>query len=797
MDALIGPAPGRPGLEPRWTSSAKSGAGTAVDSGSRVWFTISHGIVNEVYYPDVDQANVRDLGFLISDGSDFFSEEKRDARSKTSPLAPGVPGYKLANTCNQGRYRIHKVVVTDPCRDVLLQQVRFEALRRSIRNYRLYALLAPHVGNQGYDNDGWVGEHEGETILFARRNDTTLALACSVPFLKASCGYVGFSDGWQDISAHKRMTWGYSSAEGGNVALTAEIDLAARTGTFLLALAFGSNPDEAAENARAALLDDFDQTVRDYVAGWRDFQSRCLDLRSVAGSSYFYRVSTSVLKTHISKRFPGGIIASLSVPWGSSKGDDDLGGYHLVWPRDLVEAAGGLLAAGDADGARRALVYLLSTQDPDGHWPQNMWLDGKPFWRGVQMDETALPILLADSLRRADELAELHPWPMVRKAVAFIVCNGPVTQQDRWEEDGGFSPFTLAAEIAALLAAADFADAAGEASVAHYLRQTADAWNASVERWTYVTGGQLAEKVGVGGYFVRVAPPDVADTSNPAEGFVPIKNRPPGEASEPCVQIVSPDALALVRFGLRSPDDPRIVDTVKVIDATLKVKTATGPTWHRYTGDGYGEHADGSPFDGRGVGRGWPLLVGERGHYELARGNRAEARRLLKVMQRQASPTGLFPEQVWDAPYIAEKHLLSGHATGSAMPLVWAHAEYVKLLRSIKDKLVFDTPPQTVRRYQVEAVSSNLTIWRFNLKCRSMPVGRFLRIELLAVATVHWTSDSWRTVHDVSTADSGLGVHFTDLPVANLSSGSSILFTFRWISDGRWEGQDFEVVIEA
>jgi glucoamylase len=595
--------PGQPGLAPRWTSSAKAGVGTAFGSDSRVWFTISHGIINEVYYPTVDQANTRDLGFLITDRSDFFSEEKRNAVSETSWVTPGVPAYQLVNTCSEGRYRIRKVILTDPRRDVLLQRTTFEALRGSIGDYGLYALLAPHIGNRGYGNDAWVWEYKGVTMLFARRENTTLALACSALFLQASCGYVGTSDGWQDIMAHRRMTWCYPSAPSGNVALTAEIDLAACAGDFDLALAFGSSPEEAGQNARAALLDDFDGALRDYVRGWSDFQERCLNLRRGRRDDP-YHASTAVLKTHVAKSSPGGTIASLSVPWGSSKGDDDLGGYHLVWSRDLVEAAGGLLAAGDLEGARQALLYLMSTQEADGHWPQNMWLNGKPFWTGVQMDETALPILLAALLHRSGTLDEQTLWPWIRKAAAFLVCNGPVTQQDRWEEDGGFSPFTLAAEVAALLVAADFAEAADERGIAAYLRQTADAWNANIEHWTYVTGGELAEQLGIEGYYVRIAPPECADAPSPTSGFVPIKNRPPAEATAPCIQIVSPDALAFVRFGLRAADDPRIVNTTRAIDATLKVETATGPTWRRYSGDGYGEHADGSPFDGTGIGQG-------------------------------------------------------------------------------------------------------------------------------------------------------------------------------------------------
>ena len=330
----------------------------------------------------------------------------------------------------------------------------------------------------------------------------------------------------------------------------------------------------------------------------------------------------AVLRTHESKDFVGGIIASLSIPWGFNKGDEDLGGYHLVWPRDLVETAGALVAGEAPVDALRVLRYLESTQEADGHWAQNLWLDGRPYWGGIQMDETAFPILLLDLLRReaGDLLGDLRRWwPLVRNAASFIVRNGPVTQQDRWEEDGGYSPFTLSVEIAALLAAADVADLLGETVSAEYLRDTADTWNDNIERWTYTIDGDLARQVGVEGYYVRIAP-DSDGAASPLQGFVPIKNRPPDQSSVRASAVISPDSLALVRFGLRAHDDPRILNTIKVVDALLRAKLPQGPCWYRYNGDGYGEHDDGSPFDGTGVGRPWPLLAGERAHYEISAG---------------------------------------------------------------------------------------------------------------------------------------------------------------------------------
>jgi glucoamylase len=506
-----------------------------------------------------------------------------------------------------------------------------------------------------------------------------------------------------------------------------------------------------------------------------------------------------VLRTHESKRVEGGIIASLSIPWGFSKPDDDLGGYHLVWPRDLVEIAGGFIAMGAHEHVRRVLLYLQATQEPDGHWSQNMWLDGRPYWHGIQMDETALPILLVDlATRKAvlDTIGRDALWPMVRKAAVFLARHGPVSPQDRWEEQPGYAPFTIATEIAALLVAADLADAASNTVAAEYLRETADAWNASIERWLYVSGTELAVLNDVEGYYVRVAQPDRGDAPSPCQGFVPIKNRPPAEATGPVALMVSLDALAFVRFGLRAPDDPRIVSTVKVIDATLKVETPRGPAWHRYQGDAYGEHSDGEPYNGTGVGRAWPLLTGERAHYELAAGRADTAAQLARAMEDLAGENALLPEQVWDSADIPDRELFIGYPSGGAMPLVWAHAEYVKLCRSLRDGEIFDQPPQTVERYLRNKTTSNRVTWRFNNKVRAMPHGKALRIETLAPAVVHWSIDGWRTPQDQATRDTTLGVHVADLETMQLCPGARIDLTFYWPEADRWEGTDYLVCIE-
>jgi glucoamylase len=441
-------APGGPGIPGRWTSSAKTGVGTALSNKSHVWFTLSHGIFNEIYYPRIDQACVRDMGLIVTDGADFFSEEKRDAGHEVEWLADGVPAFRLANTCHSVRYRIEKEIVTDPHRDTVLQHTRFIAQKGELSDYQIHVMLAPHLGNHGAGNTAWVDEFAGTPLLLAQREGNALALACSAPWTRRSVGYVGSSDGWQDLKAHHQMTWEYTRAENGNVALTAGIDFLKSKGDFVLALGFGKDPDEAARNAIASLRDDFEKAKHDYITGWQEWiKTHAPSKKNEATPGNLAQKSLAVLRTHESKTAPGALIASLAIPWGFSKGDDDLGGYHLVWPRDMVETAGGLLAAGAHEDVGRVLAYLQKTQQPDGHWSQNMWLDGSPYWDGIQMDETALPILLVDLAHREKALADgdvARFWPMVRKAAGYLARNGPVSPQDRWEEDPGYSPFTVA-----------------------------------------------------------------------------------------------------------------------------------------------------------------------------------------------------------------------------------------------------------------------------------------------------------------------------------------------------------------
>ena len=787
-------APGAPGIDARWTSSAKSGVGTALSENSPIWFTLSHGILNEIYYPRIDSACTRDFGFVVTGPDGYFSEEKRDCVSVTRPFESGIPAYHITNTVADGTYRVEKQVISDPARACILQQLSFIPLKGQTADYRVTALLAPHLVNAGNLNSAWIGDYEGHKVLFASGRSRYLALVCDLPFRAASAGFVGFSDGWQQLHRHGRIMDEYQRADDGNVSLAGEIDFRDGHETATLALGFGQTEYEAAAVAIASLKHGFRRAHDAYIANWRSWQDGLETLdRDTHHGINSYRVSTGVLAAHRAADRPGAVVASLSIPWGASKSDDDLGGYHLIWPRDLVETAGGFLAAGDADEALAILNYLRQVQQPSGRWPQNLWLDGKPYWPGVQMDECAFPILLADMLYRHGHLDHAADFmPMIRNAAAYILANGPTTGEDRWEEDAGYSPFTLAVEIAALLAAADFLDMEGDVPGATHLRETADCWNAQIEQWTFAGEQSFCEALGISGHYVRIAPPETTDAARPS-GDTPIRNQTPDRSTLPTSDVISPDALALVRFGLRAPDDPHILATVKAIDHCLRADLPQGPVWYRYTGDGYGEHADGTAFDGTGQGRPWPLLTGERAHYELAAGRREAAEALLTTMEKSAGLSGLFPEQVWDQPDLPEHELFYGGPSGSAMPLVWAHAEHIKLLRSLADGAVFDMPPQGVERYVRNNTTSHLRIWCFNNRIAGMPCGKTLRIELADDAVVHWSVDGWATTTDTKTTASGLGTYFVDLPVQDMAVGDDIVFTFFWPNAGVWENEDFTV----
>ncbi len=507
-----------------------------------------------------------------------------------------------------------------------------------------------------------------------------------------------------------------------------------------------------------------------------------------------YRSSFDLLRAHEDKSYPGAFIASLSIPWGEAVGDEDQGGYHLVWTRDMVNSAAALLAAGDRITPLRALVYLTVSQLDNGGFPQNFWIDGEPYWRGVQLDETAFPILLAWRLKRESALEDFDPYPMVLKAAAYLVQHGPLTPQERWEEASGYSPSTLASNISALICAACFARDKGDEATAKYLEEYADFLECHFESWTVTTEGTLLP--GVTRHYIRIHPERVDDPApleDPNQGNLAIANCPPGEPGIfPAKDIVDAGFLELVRHGIRRADDPIIVDSLKVVDAVLKVETPFGACWHRYNHDGYGQRDDGGPFEGWGRGRAWPLLTGERGHYELAAGH--DVTPFIRAMEQLASSTGLLPEQSWDGPDLPAAYMFYGKPTGSAMPLMWAHAEYIKLLRSVQDGKVSDLIPDVAERYLGNVRHCRFEIWKPMRQVRSVKPGFTLRVQAPGRFRLHWSDDEWATVKDTVSSMTVLGVEFVDISVATQQQGS-IRFTFFWIATDSWEGRDYAVTV--
>ena len=787
-------APGAPGSSPKWTSSSKSGIGKSINAASDVSFTLSHGIVNEIFYPREDIACIRDMEFIVTDGKSFFSEEKRNTDHQTDWMNEGVPAFKIINTCDQKKYVIEKEIVADPIRDTLLQKITFTPTDQSSENiYQLYALIAPHIHNQGAGNNGWKGTYKGVPMLFAQRRDITTAFVCSTDFLKCSVGYIGASDGYTDLKQHKKMNWEYQRADDGNIAMIGQIDLS-QGNTFTLAISFGRTPEEAGNKAWASLLDGFNIAQKKYIYEWEKWQRLLRNIKSDRNTiGKNFRTSAAVLKMHESKKFPGGIIASLSIPWGQTKGDGELGGYHLVWPRDLVLSSGGFLELGAKDDVLRILNYLMAVQEEDGRWSQNTWLEGVPFWKGVQMDEVALPVLMVHTSFQKNFLSVTRCqryWPIIKKALTYLVTNGPFTPQDRWEEEEGFTPFTLATEIAALLAGAELAEIHDEKELAVYCREVADHWNENIEKWLYVTDTSISRELNVEGYYMRINPYDLP-ANEVKDRTINLKNHEGDEGEMLIGEVISADALALVRFGLRRADDPRILNTIKVIDEKLKIETPSGLCWYRYTNDGYGEDKNGNAYTYKGIGRPWPLLTGERAHYEIAAGNIKKAISLLKTMEGFAQ-NYLFPEQIWDSEDIPGKGLIFGRPSGSAMPLTWAHAEYLKLCSSIKNKEVSDTPTITYKRYITQKTLSQYSVWRFKNQIKSIPSQKILRIEIMESALVKWTDNDWKTSQKTKTRDTGLGIHLADISTENKNPGK-IIFTFFWEKGQNWEDQNFEI----
>lgn len=712
-------APGGPGKDAHWATAAKQGVGTSASTKSKVWFTLTQGVMTEVYYPDVTVANVHLLQFVVVDPKTKKVEtEQDDAFHQIKVTRPDSLTFQQINTAKSGAWKITKTYVTDPENDSVLIDVKFEPKRKGLV---LYVYFDPSIGNSGMgDNVGGSGNK-----IIAYEKDIYSALYVPTNIVSDfTVGFMGVNDGLDDLRKHGRLLNHRGGVDGGNLAATARM----KSDHFTLSLGFGKTESEAWNKAEYQHPEDgkslvFEQIRQMYEKEWADYVKTLP--RVDAKYQAQFNMAAMQLKAHEDKANPGANIASMSVPWGGDKNanEPNVGGYHLVWSRDLYQVFTAFMAIGDKAAATRALDFLFKVQQKeDGSFPQNSWLDGRPFWGSLQMDEVAYPLIMAYQLGRFDkETWEKH----VKKAADFIVKNGPSTPQERWEEESGYSPSTIAAEIAGLVCAAEIAKRNGDTASADLYLRTADEWESNIEKWTVTKTGPHSKEP----YYIRIAQNGKPDAGEKIE-----LNNGAGDFDER--EIVDAGFLELVRLGIRPANDPIIVNSLKVIDKVIKVETPNGPAFYRYNNDGYGEMPDGRRWnwDGKYTGKGrlWVLLSGERGQYELAlhekylevfqknfpdgrmgdkiihptKTNLENARKRLDNMLSFANDGLMIPEQVWDrkeTPKNIDRQFIPelkfGEGTGSATPLAWSMAQFIRLAINLKEGKNLDTPEIVYQRY--------------------------------------------------------------------------------------------------
>jgi glucoamylase len=673
-------APGAPGGKPTWTNANKVGVGTSTTTSSRVWFTLGQsGALDEVYYPALDSANTRALELIVTDGATFAEIESQDTEHAVEMPDPAALTFVQINTSKSGRYRIRKTYITDPAQNTVLVQLQLTALKSG--PLMAFVYFDPALKNSGLHDNGSARDQ----ALFDSKGDVACALVSAPAFVSVSSGYADSSDGWTELKKSYRLTQRYASAPDGNVAQIAELPRSFTEGKLAtLALGFGANSHEALAAARSSLSKGFAASRKIYERGWHEYVSTLKQVEPRYRRQY--QISAMVLKAHEDKTHPGAIVASITIPWGNDvdASKQDIGGYHLVWARDLYEVATAFLAMGDRAAAERALNYLFETQQkPDGSFPQNSWLDGKPYWTSLQMDEVSYPNILAWQLDRNDKATfEKH----IKPAAEFVVAHGPATPQERWEEETGYSPSTIAAEAAGLICAADIARTNGDEASHSKWTAVADEWIRKLPQWTVTSTGKYA-----GQYYIRIA-----QNGQPDKGETLEINNGGGTWDER--EIVDAGFLELVRLGITPPGDPLIAQSLAVVDKVIKVDTPNGPAWYRYNHDGYGEKPDGKGYDGTGIGRLWIIFAGERGEYELANGR--DAHLYLDIMQRMANSGGMLAEQIWDLADSPRPWLRFGQGTGSATPLAWTNAQFVRLAIALKEGRLPETPAVVRNHFQ-------------------------------------------------------------------------------------------------
>jgi glucoamylase len=730
-------APDGPGALSHFDLARKDCLGTARNRTSKTWYTVANGVLSDVYYPTIDNTNVETLQYVVTDGSTFTDLQTRDMTYTVRALDRSGMECRVTTTAKSGKYRLVTDFVTDPARNAVLMRTTFQPLVGAAGQYRLYVRFDPTVngnggggGGNGGGDSGMVETASGHAVLVASDPVTTTnaanrdyaqpvyaALDASTPFAEVTNGFAGTaSDGLTQLDAAHALTTTFTDAVNGNLVQTARAPLGGGSTTFTLALGFGSSQAEAAQTAAGSLTAGFPAARKTYEAGWAAYDATLKQPPShFAGISNArwkdlaaeYFVSANVVKASEDKTFPGAIVASLASPWGQavSAGDPNntyFGSYREVFARDLYETWTALFVAGDLQTAGDTVRFLFERQQlPDGSMPRNSLVNGQlaPDSFGTQLDETAYPILMAHQLGMNDpNLYANH----VKPAAYFLIAHGPAFGVERWEEQNGYSPSTIAAEIAGLVAAAELAQANGDNVSAALFRGVADDFQRSVKGWTVTTNGPLSAQP----YFIRLSKtgdPNAAISYNVGNGGPTLDQR----------TVIDAGFLELSRLGELPANDADILRSLPIVDATIRSPTASGPGWHRYNGDGYGDRStDGRPWapSGQGTGHLWPALSSERAEHSLQTGDPATARSLLDSMERFAGGVGLIPEQDWELPdlppapfgtdpTIASIGFVNGEPAGSANPLTWSAASYVRLLGDLVAGRVVEQPAATFSRY--------------------------------------------------------------------------------------------------
>lgn len=760
--ALAATASGGPGTTPYWNESGGvQGFADSTSSSSKVAYTIGNGELENVFYPEDDEPDTYGLQYYVTDGSSFADSEVSNTTHAVTLADSTSLTWQQTNTATNGDFTITKTYIADPNANVVLIQTTFT--NKTSSPLYLYADYQPYLANQGDGNTGGTDSTSGD--LEAVNGSVASALAASTGFSASSTGYVGTSSsGVTELTSGYGLSTTYSGVSGsGHLDQTAGIPVSTSgSTTFTLALAFDSSESSAITDASTALGTGFSSLESSFESGWHTWLAGLNSPpASVTGSAALlnqYYISLMELKADEDKTYSGGFVASPTDPWGASTSAASAGnhGYHLVWTRDEYEMASALLSVGDSTDASAALSYILKYEvESSGEVKQNTWLNGNQEWSGQQMDEAADPLILAYQLGDTSST----DWATLKTEANYLVANGPYTGQERWEENGGYSPSTIAAEIAGLVCASSLATSQGDTSDASTYLSTAETWAGDVDGWTYTTSGSIAG----GSYFIRIAPngtPNASDTVSLANGGGSYDQR----------AVVDAGFLELVRLGIKSASATDITNSLTAVDDTIATTTPQGVMYHRYNHDGYGETSTGADYTGAGVGNLWPVFNGERGEYDIADGNTSGAESQLEIMQASAASDGQISEQVWGSSTAASASGTGwtlGQPDNSATPLMWSMAQYVRLAADISNGGDLDTPKIVCQTFSTCAVT-----------VPSAPTGLKVTATTSTTASLSWTAPTGATSYKILRANTvvgtATGTTYTD---TGLTAATSYTYT--------------------